>query len=689
MPNAVRAALRPNGQGHMTYFLGVDTGGTYTDAVILDVNANRIIGKAKSLTTRADLALGIGGAVDAALVAAGITAAEVALVSLSTTLATNALVEGQGDRAALFFIGFDPGDLERAGLGAALGNDPVVQLAGGHGHSGDERALLDLNTLETAVRRLAPEVTGFAIAARFATRNPAHELAARDLVRHVTGRPVTVSHELSAGLNGPKRALTALLNARLIGMIDRLITACESHLVQIGIDAPLMVVRGDGALISAAMAREKPIETILSGPAASIVGARWLTGASDALVSDIGGTTTDIAILRDGLPSIDAHGARVGGFRTMVEAVAMRTTGLGGDSEVHLRSEGLSGGLWLGPRRLVPVSLLAVEHAEMVHATLDRALATEVAGETDGRFVIPLTAQAGRGTGGFSDREAALLARITAPMPLGKALTSRLEVAALERLVAQGRVLLSGVTPSDASHVLGGLAAWDAAAAEKALRLLGRRRTGAGERFADDPALLARMIVDQLTAQTVDCLLEAAFAEEPAFQGLDPAALARHTLTQTGLAPAHAGIMQISTRLALPVIGLGASAPSYYGAVGARLGCPMILPDHADVANAIGAVVGQISQRATGLVSSPGAGRYVAHLPDGLTPFATPDEAMAALEQALVVEATANALRAGAGAVAITSHREIRSAEVEGAPMFIEATVTVTATGRPRLAHHP
>ena len=105
----------------MTYFLGVDTGGTYTDAVILDTDANRIIGKAKSLTTRADLALGIGGAVDAALSAAGIAPAQIALVSLSTTLATNALVEGQGGRVALLFIGFEPADLDRAGLTAALG----------------------------------------------------------------------------------------------------------------------------------------------------------------------------------------------------------------------------------------------------------------------------------------------------------------------------------------------------------------------------------------------------------------------------------------------------------------------------------------------------------------------------------------------------------------------------------------
>ena len=670
----------------MAYFLGVDTGGTYTDAVIVDEAATRVIGSAKALTTRADLALGIGRAVDAALAGAGVAAGEVALVSLSTTLATNALVEGQGGRVALVFIGFDVGDLTRSGLSAALAGDPVILLDGGHTHAGGEATALDLARLEAEVAPLGPQVVGFAVAARFATRNPAHELAARDLIRRVTGRPVTCSHELSANLNGPKRALTAVLNARLIGMIDRLVTACERHLHAAGIAAPLMVVRGDGALIAAAMARERPIETILSGPAASIVGARWLTGAQDALVSDIGGTTTDIALLRGGLPEIDAQGARVGGFRTMVEAVAMRTTGLGGDSEVHLVTEGLTGGLRLGPRRLIPVALLAVEHGAMVHAALDRALAAQAVGELDGRFVIPTGGEVEGLTGGLNRREAALLARITAAVPVATLIASRLEAAALERLVARGLVMLAGVTPSDASHVLGGLAAWDGRAAEKALRLLGRRRNGRGERFAADPAVLAQAIVDQLTAQTVDCLLEAAFAEDTAFAGQGSAALARHPLAVAGL-DHHRGVVEIDLRLGVPLIGLGASAPAYYGAVGARLGCPTILPEYAGVANAIGAVVGQVSQRATGLVSSPGEGEFVAHLAAGLQVFDTLDAALSAMAAALTIEAGASARRAGAENLHFATSRDIREACVEGKTMFIEASVSVTASGRPRVAH--
>jgi len=668
----------------MAVLLGVDTGGTFTDAVILDAGERQVLASAKALTTRPGLAAGVGRAIDAVMAQAGVAPADVGLVSLSTTLATNALVEGQGGRVALVFIGFGPGELARAGLAEALRGDPVIALAGGHGHGGAEVAPLDLAALREALDGLGDGITGFAVAASFATRNPAHEIAARDLIHAVTGRPVTCSHELSAALGGPKRALTAVLNARLIGLITGLIDACEGHLRQIGATARLMVVRGDGALIPADLARARPIETILSGPAASIAGAGWLTGLRDALVSDIGGTTTDVCLLRGGRPAIDPAGARVGPYRTMVEAVAMRTTGLGGDSEVHL-TEGLEGALRLGPRRLMPVSLLAQDHPALVHDALDRALAAEVPQDGAGRFVLPLWR--GDLPAGLDAREAAVAARL-ADGPLAQAvlLRNRMEAGALDRLVARGLVMRAGLTPSDAAHALGRLAVWDRVAAEKALTLFARRRSGRGERIAPDAAAMAQAIIDRLTAQTVDCLLEAAFDEDGRdWGGLTSEALARHPLTLAGL-DRHAGILRTTLALGVPVIGLGASAASYYGAVGERLGAEMVLPGHGGVANAIGAVVGQVAMQATGTVTSPGPGRYTAHLPDGPQPYAAAEAAMAALELALGAEASARARAAGVSEIALAVTREVQQVEVEGQPMFIEARLRVTAQGRPRIA---
>ena len=353
----------------MALSLGIDTGGTYTDAVLYDP-ARGVIAAAKALTTRHDLALGVGAAIAGVLPkdAAG----SIRLVSLSTTLATNALVEGQGGPAALLLLGYDDGALGRAGLGAALKGDPVAFIGGGHGALGDEQQPLDLEAARTAIRDFAPRVSAFAVAGYFGVRNPTHELAVRGLIREMTQHPVTCAHELSHNLDAPRRALTALLNARLISLLDRLIRAVERRLAELDIEAPLMVVKGDGALIAAADALTRPVETILSGPAASVVGAMALTKERNVIVSDMGGTTTDIAFLKDGHPVLNRDGAMVGGWRTMVEAIVVHTFGLGGDSEVRIDPKR---GLLVGPRRLVPLSLLAHQHPQTL--TVLRAQAAE------------------------------------------------------------------------------------------------------------------------------------------------------------------------------------------------------------------------------------------------------------------------------------------------------------------------
>ena len=666
----------------MAMLLGVDTGGTYTDAVLIR-DEQEVIASAKSLTTRADLAIGVGGAIRAVLAQSGCAAADVSMAALSTTLATNALVEGQGGRVALIYIGFAPEDLDRHGLKDALKGDPALVLAGGHNHAGGEAAPLDIEALRAFLETESAGVSGFAVASLFATRNPAHEQETAKIITEMTQAPVTCSHQLSAKLNGPKRAVTAVLNARLIGMIDRLIGRAQDTLVELGITAPMMVVRGDGALMSAEQARERPIETILSGPAASIVGARWMTGAENALVSDIGGTTTDVALIKDGKPAIDPAGARVGEFRTMVEAVAMRTTGLGGDSQVHIRTSGLKGGVSLGPRRVVPVSLIASEAPEVVHAALDKALNAPVVGEHDGKFV---RAVIGMPAVGLGEREHMLLGRIgTEVHPLGAILRTRMEQGALTRLVDRGLVQVSGVTPSDASHVLGRVEAWDREAAEKALTLFARRRIGSGETLAKNAEVLAKMIVDQLTEQTSLTLLESAFAEEEVDFGLPPADLARHVLTQRGLT-SHRGILALDAAMNIDVVGLGASAPSYYPAVGERLKCRMLLPQHAGVANAIGAVVGRVTMRKSGSVTSPAEGRFRVYLEAGPQDFTSSDEALAMLEATLEAEARREAEAAGAEDIHVHVERDIRTAEIEAQEVFVEANLTVEASGRPRVA---
>ena len=254
-------------------WLGLDTGGTYTDAVLL-AGGRRVIASAKSLTTHWDLAVGIGEAIRSVLRAVPDTrgAGQVQLVSVSTTLATNAVVENRFSPVATVLIGFDAGMLSRSGLQRDQAG-PIILVRGGHDASGEELEPLDEAQLAAAIGNCAGSVEGYAIASCFSVRNPAHELRARQLVRELSKKPVTCAHELSSRLDAPRRALTAALNARLTPQIRHLIEALSEVLESEAIDAPLMIVKGDGSLMKAQVALEYPVETILSGPAASVVGA--------------------------------------------------------------------------------------------------------------------------------------------------------------------------------------------------------------------------------------------------------------------------------------------------------------------------------------------------------------------------------------------------------------------------------
>ena len=665
----------------MSFILGVDTGGTYTDAVILE-DEERVIAFSKALTTHSDLSLGIGSAIQKAVKHSNTAPEKISLVSLSTTLATNALVEGQGDRVALVMIGFKDSDLEKHSIFDALKGDPFLVIEGGHNYAGFEKSPLEKNKLSRWVSKIKG-VSAYAICSQFAVRNPEHELEAAEIIRKLTDKPVSLSHQLSAKLNGPKRALTAVLNARLIALIDLLIIKAELVIKSLGILAPLMVVRGDGALISAAQAREKPIETILSGPAASIVGARWLTGEREAIISDIGGTTTDVAVLKGGKPAIDPRGASVGPYRTMVEAVAMYTFGLGGDSEVKLRAEGLGGDISLGPKRVIPISLAAAIEPDSIHQTLDRQLKNETPNDFDARFIRRTRAST---EPVLSERDDKVYKRIAEQFyPMSEVVKSRLDLQSVFKLVSMGAVQISALTPSDASHVLGKSNTWDKNAAIKAVDLFARRRGGSGELLADSTSQMAERIVCQLTEQTSSSILEMAFSEEKVDFGDKPHVLAKHPLTQFGLV-GYNDLIKVNVGISKKIIGLGASAPTYYPAVGDKLNCEVILPKYAGVANAIGAVVGKIVMRETGVISSPSEGKYLVHLDGKLVNFTSEAEALKVLEEKLTEKSIQKAKEAGAENVTVNIDREIKTANIENRTVFVEANVLVEASGRPRIS---
>ena len=469
-----------------------------------------MVGSAKSLTTKHDLAIGVQNAVDEVMPE---DPSRVGLVSLSTTLATNAIVEGQASPVCLILIGQRADALERSRLGQALAGDPVVFVAGGHKADGSERIALDTQAARVAILTHAPRVGAFAVASYFAVRNAAHEQVVRDMVRELTGLPVTCSHELSTRLDAPRRALTAVLNARLIPVLHELIVAVEQMLKGLGVNAPLMVVMGDGSLAAARTALDRPVETILSGPAASVMGARHLCREQDGYVVDIGGTTTDISLLRGGWPALNRDGATVGGWRTMVEAVDVHTVGIGGDSEVRLDEYGE---LVVGPRRALPLSLLARDYPQTL-GVLKSQLARGYPRTHDGRFALRLRKSASS-SGQLTSGETRLWDALgSGPVSVERLLAEHPLERQVESLVRKGLVLISTFTPTDAAHVSGIHTRWSIEAAALGALLWSRRsQFGKGDDPSEagrdgsrpSPALPPSMeVARRFSRRVIECLL--------------------------------------------------------------------------------------------------------------------------------------------------------------------------------------
>ena len=151
--------------------LGIDTGGTFTDAALLDAATHEVVATAKSLTTKHDLARGVVRSIETAVACLppGFMVTDIAMVSVSTTLATNAVVEGHGDPVAAFFIGFDDAMVTRTGVGAGLSDVAIIRISGGHDHAGREREPLDIEAIRAAVRAMDPSIRALAVCAAFAT----------------------------------------------------------------------------------------------------------------------------------------------------------------------------------------------------------------------------------------------------------------------------------------------------------------------------------------------------------------------------------------------------------------------------------------------------------------------------------------------------------------------------------------
>ncbi len=325
--------------------LGIDVGGTYTDAVV--VAGGGVLAQAKAPTSHDDLLHGILAALDRVL--DGVDATGLQRVALSTTIVTNAVVEGRLERVGLFLL---PGP--GMDISALVPERPWI-LSGYIDHRGRETAPPREAEVAAACRELAGRDV-FAVAGKFAVRNPAHEQAVAGwLQRHAHPVHTTLGAAVAGSLNFWRRANSAYYNAAVWRHFGRFARAAQAAVAGRGVTAPVYILKADGGTMPLAAAGERPVEAVFTGPAASVLGIMALAVPKGEAVSlDIGGTTTDIALWRDGAPLFAERGAKIGDYPTAVRAFWLRSIGIGGDSFV--RREG--GRIAVGPERRGPAMAL-------------------------------------------------------------------------------------------------------------------------------------------------------------------------------------------------------------------------------------------------------------------------------------------------------------------------------------------
>ena len=331
--------------------LGLDVGGTFTDAVIID--GHRVVATAKRRTTKDNLMNGIGEALDAVL--EGYDTSNIEQVTLSTTVVTNTIVEEKEEVVDLYVI---------TGPGRNVDDIFPVEPIYLQGYT-DHRGIVVEGTPADAVRGIANMVQAHsgtdlaAVSAKFGVRNPHEELSITEELKN-TYHTISNGSLLSGSLNFPRRTISAYFNSAVTPVFTVFKKNVEDALSARNIVAPLHILKADGGSLPIEHMLSRPVETAFTGPAATVLGlsALGVIGNQHTVALDIGGTTTDISLWKHGRPLMTKNGVSIREYPSAVRSFAVTSVGIGGESVVRFKK----GNLTVGPERVGPsVALGGIE----------------------------------------------------------------------------------------------------------------------------------------------------------------------------------------------------------------------------------------------------------------------------------------------------------------------------------------
>nr|WP_321498214.1 hydantoinase/oxoprolinase family protein [uncultured Methanolobus sp.] len=543
----------------MHYGLGIDAGGTYTDAVLIRGSDGVIVDSKKAFTTYPDLQTGIKNVLDSLDQE---LLKNVNLVSVSTTLSTNSLLEGTGTSVALIIIGEKPAQTE-------FPAEFVICVKGGHDTRGDEACELDVAAVESFVLSTRTKVSAYAVSGYFGARNPEHEIQAKELITKMTGMPVVCGHELSQELGAYERAVTAVLNAQLMPITYQFVNSVVKDVRGRGIDARLLMLKCDGSVYNIEDALEKPIETIFSGPAASLLGASYLSKMETCAVIDIGGTSTDVSMLRDGVPEISSSGAVVGGWKTRVRAMKMETSATGGDSHIWVQDMQAH----VGPRRVLPLCVASTMYPDLLNK-LKRSRVVPRNHMDENLQPTKFFVRTAYEASDLDDDETEVLSMIGSEPVSVTDLTSdmrrNIPPGVLDSLIRKRLVQGIGFTPTDALHVLGIYTKWDVQASETGAANLARYTMKGKYDFCTQ---VRELVAKNMAADLMSYILPH-----------HPAGMIADLLDDKYPA---------KFKVEIPVVLLGGPSGAYDSELSSMIDAEVVVPEFSDVGNAVGALAGK------------------------------------------------------------------------------------------------
>lgn len=664
--------------------IGIDTGGTYTDAVMYDLTNKKVLFTAKSLTTKHDLSIGITNVIDD-LPSEYYT--KIKLISLSTTLATNACVENKGGRAKLIFMGTHPNVITK--VGGNYGLPPLDEMYlhdSKTSFAGDILEKVDWEKFLKESADVLSDADSIGIAEVHAMNNGAVlEKQARDILSSNYDVPIICGHELYSDLNVLRRGASTLLNARLFPIIETFLDAIKISLKNHGINAPIVIVRSDSTLMSEEFTSTHPVETLLCGPAASVMGGVSLTNETNSLVIDMGGTTTDIAIVKDGVPVTATNGISIGNWKTYVKGLYIDTFGLGGDSAIRFNKHNE---FLLCTEKVTPLCILADEHKEIVDHL--RLLALKDKPHTHLLHEFFYLVKDINDNDNYTEREKTFCSALkNGPLSLADSATAigtDVYNFNMSRLETEGVIMRAGITPTDIMHIKGDFNKYDSSASKYAVQFMALCLDMTPEQLCDK---VYDSVKKKLYVNIARLLLEN-FDDYYATNGID-AGLSRLIENSYELQK-HGGDNFFENILTTKAtfIGIGAPIHIFLPDVAKAFNTKCVIPEHAQVANAVGALCCKISAqsqvliKANNLLAMDGIDGYIVYAHDENISFDELDPAIETAKQHSISQATALVRERGAtGEIDVTTtvtHNTATSRD--NITIFINVSVISTATER-------